>query len=49
MRDEDRAFLDEHIANLQLPRQVADFSKFVSGRQLWNFNKKDWEIWKTVA
>ncbi len=44
---EDRAALAELLAASHVPAPAA-FRKVVSGRKLWNFDKKDLEIWKAA-
>lgn len=44
---EDRAALAALLQKYKLP-QPSLFQKIVSGRKLWNFDKKDLEIWKSA-
>jgi glutamate synthase domain-containing protein 3 len=44
---EDRAALKELLSAYGVPAPAA-FRKVVSGRKLWNFDKKDLEIWKAA-
>src|SRR6201993_3601113 len=44
---EDRAALQELLATYRLPGPAA-FRKVVSGRKLWNFDRKELEIWKAA-
>jgi glutamate synthase domain-containing protein 3 len=44
---EDTAWIKETLARYQLPGPTA-FRKVVSGRKLWNFDKKDLEVWKAA-
>ncbi len=44
---EDRAVLGDVLASYGVPAP-ATFRKIVSGRKLWNFDKKDLDIWKTA-
>jgi glutamate synthase domain-containing protein 3 len=44
---EDRAGLDELLATHRLPAPAA-FRKVVSGRKLWNFDRKELTIWKAA-
>jgi glutamate synthase domain-containing protein 3 len=45
--DEDREFLRQELS----PREMdasAGFRKLVAGRKLWNFSKKEFEVWKVA-
>src|SRR5262249_27220519 len=44
---EDRAALSDLLATYNVPAPAA-FQKVVSGRKLWNFDKKDLEVWKAA-
>jgi glutamate synthase domain-containing protein 3 len=44
---EDRAALADVLHTYQLPAPAA-FKKIVSGRKLWNFDKKEIEVWKAA-
>jgi methylamine---glutamate N-methyltransferase subunit B len=44
---EDQAALNELLSAYDVPAP-ATFRKVVSGRKLWNFDKKDLEIWKAA-
>jgi glutamate synthase domain-containing protein 3 len=44
---EDRAALAELLSAYDVPAPAA-FRKVVSGRKLWNFDKKDLEVWKAA-
>lgn len=44
---EDRASLQELFATYRMQAPAA-FKKIVSGRKLWNFDKKELEIWKAA-
>jgi glutamate synthase domain-containing protein 3 len=44
---EERATLQELLAAYQLPGPAA-FRKVVSGRKLWNFDRKELEVWKAA-
>jgi glutamate synthase domain-containing protein 3 len=44
---EDRAALRDLLETYNVPAPAA-FRKVVSGRKLWNFDKKDLEIWKAA-
>ena len=44
---EDQAALRELLATYDVPAP-AGFKKIVSGRKLWNFDKKELEVWKTA-
>ncbi|MCS7046928.1 MAG: hypothetical protein NZO58_11275 [Gemmataceae bacterium] len=45
--DDDRAWLARLLAEYNLPAPPA-FQKVVSGRKLWNFDKKELDLWKTA-
>ena len=45
--DEDRAWLKELLETYRVPAPAA-FKKIVSGRKLWNFDKKELDIWKAA-
>jgi glutamate synthase domain-containing protein 3 len=44
---EDRAWLSDLLATYKVPAPAA-FKKVVSGRKLWNFDKKDLDVWKAA-
>jgi glutamate synthase domain-containing protein 3 len=44
---EDRAALAELLATYSVPAPAA-FKKVVSGRKLWNFDRKELELWKVA-
>src|SRR5262249_58221783 len=44
---EDRAALKDLLATYQVPAPPA-FKKVVSGRKLWNFDRKELDIWKAA-
>jgi glutamate synthase domain-containing protein 3 len=44
---EERNSLQELLASYNLPRPAA-FQKVVSGRKLWNFDRKELEVWKAA-
>jgi glutamate synthase domain-containing protein 3 len=44
---EDRAALKDLLSTYEVPAPAA-FRKVVSGRKLWNFDKKDLEVWKAA-
>ena len=44
---EDHAWLNELLATYRVPGPAA-FHKVVSGRKLWNFDKKELNIWKSA-
>jgi len=44
---EDQAALRDLLATYDIPAQAA-FRKVVSGRKLWNFDKKDLDTWKAA-
>jgi glutamate synthase domain-containing protein 3 len=45
--EEDKAALAELLVAYQLPAPTA-FRKVVSGRKLWNFDRKDLDVWKAA-
>ncbi len=45
--DDDTAVLKELLASYEIPAP-ASFKKIVSGRKLWNFDRKELEIWKAA-
>ena len=45
---EDRAFLRDALAHLGASLDGFDFKKVESGRRLWNFDKKEFEVWKAA-
>jgi len=45
--DDDKTFLDQLLATYKVPC-AGTFRKIVSGRKLWNFDKKDLEVWKAA-
>jgi glutamate synthase domain-containing protein 3 len=45
--DEDKASLRDLLATYQIPAP-ASFQKVVSGRKLWNFDKKELGLWKVA-
>jgi glutamate synthase domain-containing protein 3 len=44
---EDQAWLDDLLTTYNVPPPAA-FKKVVSGRKLWNFDKKELEVWKAA-
>src|SRR5579875_4140032 len=44
---EDRAWLHELLVTYRVPGPTA-FRKVVSGRKLWNFDRREWEIWRAA-
>jgi glutamate synthase domain-containing protein 3 len=44
---EDRAWLHDLLTTYNVPAPAA-FKKVVSGRKLWNFDKKELEVWKAA-
>ena len=44
---DDKAFLDKLLKTYRVPCS-GSFCKIVSGRKLWNFDKKDLEVWKAA-
>ncbi len=48
LTDEDRVFLHETLAPRDIEADALDFTKIVAGRKLWNFSKKEFEVWKVA-
>jgi methylamine---glutamate N-methyltransferase subunit B len=46
--DEDLEFLRSELERHEVDRDRKSFRKIVSGRKLWNFSKKEFEVWKTA-
>ena len=46
--DDDVAFLRGELERHEVDRDPSSFRKIVSGRKLWNFSKKEFEVWKTA-
>jgi glutamate synthase domain-containing protein 3 len=44
---EDRAWLNEMLVKYRVPGPTA-FRKVVSGRKLWNFDRRELEVWKAA-
>jgi glutamate synthase domain-containing protein 3 len=44
---EDRAWLNEMLVTYRVPGPTA-FRKVVSGRKLWNFDRRELEVWKAA-
>ncbi len=44
---EDRAWINEMLVTYRLPGPTA-FRKVVSGRKLWNFDRRELEVWKAA-
>jgi glutamate synthase domain-containing protein 3 len=44
---EERAWLEELLATYRVPAPAA-FRKVVSGRKLWNFDRRELEVWKAA-
>jgi glutamate synthase domain-containing protein 3 len=44
---EDRAWINELLVSYRLPGPTA-FRKVVSGRKLWNFDRRELEVWKAA-
>src|SRR5207249_3142239 len=44
---DDQAFLSEQLSRYSLHRP-ASFKKVISGRKLWNFDRKELDIWKAA-
>jgi glutamate synthase domain-containing protein 3 len=45
---EDLEFLRSELERHRLDRDPSSFRKIVAGRKLWNFSKKEFEVWKTA-
>jgi glutamate synthase domain-containing protein 3 len=45
--DEERATLQDLLATYNVPAPAA-FKKVVSGRKLWNFDRKELDVWKAA-
>ena len=48
LTDDDIALLSAALADAEMDMVPADFKKIVSGKKLYNFDKKEKEIWKTA-
>lgn len=46
LTDDDKSFLDEMLQNSSLIPHPSSFKKVVSGKQLYNFDKKDFARWR---
>jgi glutamate synthase domain-containing protein 3 len=46
--DDDVAFLSEALEPHPLGADPRSFTKVVAGRRLWNFSKKEFEVWKVA-
>jgi len=46
--EKDREFLRETLEPFRVEAERYDFKKVESGRRLWNFDKKEFELWKTA-
>jgi len=44
----DQASLKDLLATYNVGDARRDFKKIVSGRKLWNFDRKELEIWKAL-
>jgi methylamine---glutamate N-methyltransferase subunit B len=44
----DMDFLRSELERHAVDREPSSFRKIVSGRKLWNFSKKEFEVWKTA-
>lgn len=47
LTEEDRIFLARELATRGLDPSL-DWTKLVAGRKLWNFSKKEFEVWKVA-
>jgi methylamine---glutamate N-methyltransferase subunit B len=48
LTDEDRVFLRDTLAEFEINADRIPFKKVVSGRRLWNFSKKEPELWRSA-
>ena len=48
LTEDDIALLSAALADAEMDMVPADFKKIVSGKKLYNFDKKEKEIWKTA-
>lgn len=48
LTDEDRASLRDELSPRGIDADAIDFKKIVAGRKLWNFSKKEFEVWKVA-
>lgn len=48
LEPEDVDFLKAELEASGLDRDPSSFQKIVSGRKLWNFSKKEFEVWKVA-
>lgn len=48
LADEDRALLRDTLSPHGIDADAIDFKKIVAGRKLWNFSKKEFEVWKVA-
>jgi glutamate synthase domain-containing protein 3 len=48
LADEDVGFLHTELERHAVDREPSSFRKIVAGRKLWNFSKKEFEVWKTA-
>ena len=46
--DEDRTFLRQALNEFEIDADRLPFKKVVSGRRLWNFSKKEPELWRSA-
>ena len=46
LTDDDQSFLKENLAAAEIKHDASQFKKVVSGKQLYNFNKKDFARWR---
>ena len=46
--DDDVGFLRGELERHHVDRDPSSFRKVVAGRKLWNFSKKEFEVWKTA-
>jgi glutamate synthase domain-containing protein 3 len=48
LADEDAGFLRAELAPHGIDTAEFEFTKIVAGRKLWNFSKKEFEVWKVA-
>jgi glutamate synthase domain-containing protein 3 len=48
LADDDVEFLRAELERHGVDREPSSFRKIVAGRKLWNFSKKEFEVWKTA-
>jgi methylamine---glutamate N-methyltransferase subunit B len=48
LQDDDVTFLQGELESAAIDADPTSFRKIVSGRRLWNFSKKEFEVWKAA-